>query len=107
MANKPIPMLLLRRIIQLKVSGHSNRQIAKKYSISRMTVNGYVERLESSGKSYSALLELEDEALWSLASRVSAVKVANPKYTDLEKRFSELAQELQKPKVTRTILWEE
>lgn len=107
MANKPIPMLLVRRIIQLKASGHSNRQIARKYSISRMTVNGYVERLESSGKSYSALLELEDEVLWSLASRASAVNVANPKYADLEKRFSKLAQELQKPKVTRTILWEE
>lgn len=107
MANKPIPMLVLRRIIQLKASGHSNRQIARQCSLSRMTVNGYVERLERSGKGYSGLLELDDEALWSVASRPPGDNAADPRYADLEQRFGDLARELQKPKVTRMILWEE
>ena len=100
-------MLVLRRIIQLKASGHSNRQIARQFSLSRMTVNGYVGRMEKTGKGYSELLELDDETLWSLATRSPGVSAADPRYADLEKRFGDLAQELKKPKVTRMILWEE
>ncbi|MFN8690216.1 MAG: helix-turn-helix domain-containing protein, partial [Cyclobacteriaceae bacterium] len=41
MANKPITMLQIRKVIQLLDQGHSQRSIALQVSISRNTVQEY------------------------------------------------------------------
>ena len=53
----------LRRILQLKVQGKSNRSIAQECGVSRDTVNIYIQRLSSSSKTMDELLALDDEAL--------------------------------------------
>ena len=45
MANKPITMLQIRRILQLKSHGRSNREIASELHAARDTVNEYVRHL--------------------------------------------------------------
>ena len=43
MSNIPITMLKIKRIIQLKIEGLSNREIAKSLKLSKNTVNDYVK----------------------------------------------------------------
>jgi DNA-binding NarL/FixJ family response regulator len=50
MANKSITMLQIRRIIQLKVLGQSNRSIASELHSDRKTVNAYVHQISKLGK---------------------------------------------------------
>ena len=56
MANKTIPMLYLRRIIQLKQTGISNRRIAKILGIDRKTVNDYSCRIKQFDHNLSSRL---------------------------------------------------
>lgn len=58
-------MLQIRRILQLKAQGKSNREIAKVLQLSRLTVNSYVKRLNEQGPEIKQLLKLGDEELSS------------------------------------------
>ncbi|MBM3405331.1 MAG: IS21 family transposase [Bacteroidetes bacterium] len=107
MANKPITMLQIRRIIQLKSLGRSNREIASELHMARDTVNGYVRQFVQLGKSFDDLFKLNDEELSSLVYKEPSSIKTDWRYTDLQKRISGLIDELQKPHVTRMILWEE
>lgn len=100
-------MLQIRRIIQLREQGKSNREIARELHLSRLTVNGYVKRLQDQEPEIKQLLKLGDE---ELSSRVYSASPSAPpdwRYTDLLNRIPGLSDELQKPHATRMILWEE
>jgi transposase len=107
MANKPINMLQLRRILQLKSLGKSNREIAFELRKSRDTVNGYVTQLSLIGKSLEDLLKLNDEELSSLAFNEPSCIKTDWRFVDLQQRIPSLCDELKKPHATRMILWEE
>jgi transposase len=107
MANKTITMLQLRRLLQLKEQGYSNRRIAGMTNLSRKTVDDYVNRLKQTGKSTNELLKLDDESLHILAFQEPVSSVLNDKYSDLQNRLPDLAKDLKNSKTTRIILWEE
>jgi len=107
MANKTITMLQLRRIIQLKEQGYSNRRIKGILKLSRQTVDDYVNRLKLTDKSYKELLRLDDESLRVFVFQEQDLPVFNHKYTDLQSRMPGFVEELKNPKTTRIILWEE
>ena len=107
MANKPITMLQVRRILQLKDQGYSNRRISGVLNLSRLTINEYVNRYIQSGKSYKELLKLDDELLSTLAHQQYSISVTSDKYADLQSRMAYFVEELRKGKATRVILWEE
>jgi hypothetical protein len=66
MAGHRKDMLDIRRIIQLKFRGESNRSIARLLGINRKTVNEYILNLGSSWKDFSELSPLDDEAVISI-----------------------------------------
>ena len=100
-------MLQIRRILQLKSYGRSNREIASELHAARDTVNGYVKQLTQIGKSFDDLLKLNDEELSSLVHNESPSINSDWRYADLQQRIPELIDELKKPHATRMILWEE
>lgn len=107
MANKTITMINLHLILQYKQQGLSTRVISKRLSLARQTVTGYLNRFSESGKSFAELLQLSDEALSQLvfADLVPADK--DSRYTDLQSRLEYFLQQLNNPKTTKMILWEE
>ena len=100
-------MLQIRRIIQLREQGKSNREIARELHLSRLTVNGYVKRLNEQEPGIKHLLKLGDEELSSHLYSASPSVPPDGRYTDLLSRIPGLSDELQKPHATRMILWEE
>jgi transposase len=100
-------MLELRRIIQLSENGFSNRNISRKLRLARDTVNSYVNRFKSSGKTNGELLKLTDEQLGLLVFEPKSEAVPTDKYTDLMNRMEYFSNELKKSKTTKQILWEE
>ena len=73
MANKTITMLQLRRLLQLKEQGFSNRQVKRTLNLSRQTVDDYVNRLKQTDKSFKELLKLDEESLHVLAFQQQAL----------------------------------
>lgn len=53
-------MLQIRRILQQRLNGKSNREIAKELHISRDAVNEYVKQLTLLDKTTEELLKLND-----------------------------------------------
>lgn len=100
-------MLQIRRILQLKSHGRSNREIASELHAARDTVNGYVKQFAQLGKSFDDLLKLNDEELSSLVYNEPSPNKTDWRYADLQQRIAELCDELKKPHTTRMILWEE
>lgn len=107
MANKTINMLQVRRIIQLKEQGKSNRQITREVGLSRDTVSEYIRRIEKTGIDLGNLFVLDDEQLSMHIYPAQPAVKRDWRYDDLQARLQELAEELKKPRVTRQVLWEE
>jgi len=84
MTNKTITMLKLRKLLQLKEQGYSNRRIKGIMNLSRQTVDDYVKRLKQTDKSYKELLKLDNKSLQILAFRELALTVLNDKFADLQ-----------------------
>jgi transposase len=107
MANKTITMLKIRRLLQLKEQGQSNRSVSGALNLSRQTVDDYVRRLKQTGKGFKALLKLEDDKLQLLAYQEQPLPAFNDRYADLQSRMPGFVQDLKNRKTTRIILWEE
>ncbi len=100
-------MLQLRRILQLKSKGKSNREIAGILHAARETINGYVKQFSELGKDFAQLLKLNDQELSSLVFKESDRIKKDWRYADLQERIPGFYDELKKPHVTRMTLWEE
>jgi transposase/DNA-binding MarR family transcriptional regulator len=107
MANKTITMLQIRCILQLKIKGKSNREIARILHTSRKTINGYVKQFSELGKGFEDFLKCSDQELSSLVFKESDRIIKDWRYADLQERIPGFYDELQKPHATRMVLWEE
>ena len=107
MANKTIPMLYIRRIIQLKQSGISNRRIAKMLGIDRKTVNDYSCRMKQFDQNLSSLQELDDGPLASLLCQQSESSIKDSKRIYFDEHLPSFIERLGSRKMTRMVLWED
>jgi len=107
MANKPISMVQVRRIIQLKSEGVSKYRISKNLGVHRTTLEGYLRKLESTGKSYQVLLEHSDQELVDIVYNASNTNKSDARLKKLEKQFDYFLEQLKYIGVTRKTLWEE
>ena len=106
MANKSISMTQIRRILQLHLSGASKLRISNTLGLHRKTVDSYLEKLLSTGKTLTDLLKLEDSVLANIVYNTANPKT-DPRFLTLEKLFPSIKEELGKTGVTRKLLWEE
>ena len=107
MAQKPISMNKIRRIVQLLQTGTSVRTIAKQCCVSRNTVRCYKDRIASAG-SLEALLLRSNEELSAIVYEPSETgKIPKEPYDTLQKLLPVYAKELQRTGVTRDLLWQE
>jgi transposase len=108
MAQKPINMNQIRRILQLTQTNTSNRNIAKQCRMSRNTVRSYKQRLLQSNLSITQLLELDDPKLNMMVHEsFETGKAPDERFNSLEKLVPKLSTELSKTGVTKQLLWEE
>lgn len=103
MSGKPIEIMEIRQIINLKKDGISNRKIAPMLGINRNTVNDYIKILEALHHSYDELLILDDESLKQLIAPKSEKSQA--RYERLSAKFPYYQKELKKPGCTLYQLW--
>jgi len=78
----------LKQIIRLHLEGLSNRDIGKQLSISRNTVNAYMQLFHSCERPLEELLELEIAVLADLFPASSTIQ--NPRYNDLISYFEKV-----------------
>jgi transposase len=106
MANKTIPMLYQRRIIQLKQTGASNRKIARILGIDRKTVNEYTSRIMQQRGTYQGLDELDDGQLALLLQPTLPAVSKDAKRIDFEQQLPDFIKKLRDTNTTRMVLWE-
>ena len=107
MANIPISMTQIKRIIQLKSEGLSKLKISGKLGIHRKTLDDYLFKLENTGKSYQDLIQYKEEDLSAIVYNTKNTHQPDHRLDDLQKQFDNFSQQLTAPGVTRRLLWEE
>lgn len=103
MANLPLPMYQIRRILQLRQQGYSKRAIAATLAIARNTVEHYLATIEAHFSDLGQALSWQDEQLHRLLTH--SVDPKADRLGDLYQRFEGFEQQLSKPGVTRFHLW--
>ena len=100
-------MLQIRRILQLLSDGCSIREIHRITGIHRSTITEYANRIEKTGKEISFLLSCSDSELsvFFLPARPEISHDSRRKW--MEETLPDYLSELQRPYVTRQLLWEE
>lgn len=107
MANKPITMIQLKRIIQLKSEGVNKLKISQSLSLHRRTLDEYLKKFELSGKSYKELLALSESELSYLVYSTLNTNKPDERLKELEKQFDYFTSELRCVGVTLKTLWKE
>lgn len=107
MANNPIIMTQIRRILQLFASGASQREVTRKTSVHRRVVATYHQKFIIHGLSFDDLLKLDDQGLSSIAYSSTAATVIDSRLVNLEKLIPNYLLDLKKVGVTRKLLWQE
>lgn len=99
-------MSKVKQVLRLHTQGVSNRRIALDLGLYKGTVNSYIRKIKDHGYDIAELLKLDDPVL------ESKLFAGNPAYKD--RRFEEFKgkipyfeKELERPHVTRYLLWEE
>ena len=103
MAAKQIDIMKIKQLLLLKSKGRSNRIIGIETGIDRNVVNEYVQKLDSSGLTYSELLKLEEKDLQNLFP--SKEPLDDIRYSSLHALFPGFVSELKKRGCTRQHLW--
>ncbi|MCB0665044.1 MAG: IS21 family transposase [Saprospiraceae bacterium] len=108
MAGSTIKMNQIRQIIQSKIKGLSKRKISKITGISRNTIKVYLRRIEGLGLALEELLKLNDSELSELCcGPQEKPPPGEARYAFIQNKLPEWVRELENPKVTRQLLWEE
>ena len=105
MPNKQVEMYKIKRLFKLYQEGISRRQISVQLSISRNTVNKYIDFIEQYGFTHYEIKQLTDPELYALFKKEEKPKPERLK--TLEQYFPYFDKELRKTGVTRHLLWEE
>lgn len=100
-------MIQIRRIVQLRSEGYNKLKISGILQLHRATLDNYLLKLESSGKSYQALLQCSDDQLRALVYNTPTLPKPDTRIEDLKKHLNYFKEELSRPGVTRKILWSE
>jgi len=107
MANRPISMDKIRRILQLRSEGTSKLKISQSVGIHRSVLDKYLLKLELTGKEYDELLEMNEEDLALIVYSEQNTPKPDSRLHYLQKQFSYYTEQLKMPGVTRRLLWEE
>jgi len=107
MANTPISMVKVKRIIQLRAENTSKLKISKQLKIHRKTLDTYLAKLASTGKSYQNLLKCSEADLGKIVYDPLNARTTDVRFIELQKQFPRLLEELSRTGVTRQLLWEE
>lgn len=107
MANKPITMSKLRLILQFRKQGLSARDISIRLSMSRKTVNNYVQKFSDSKISLDKLTKMSDEQLSGIALAEEYPIEKDPRYSYIQQHMNYYVDELGSGKTTKMVLWEE
>jgi transposase len=107
MANQRITMQKLHKLIELHLSGKSQRQISRLLGIHRRTVNSYLTVLThySSGD-LSALQNSDEGLLWQIVTATPSLE-SLPTKIDIVNLFPEYEKKLAKVGMTKYLLWED
>ena len=103
MAALQIDIMRIKQLLLLKSKSKSNRKIALVIGVDRNTVNQYVRKLQSSGRSFDELLRLDELELQKLFPSKEALD--GNRYAVLHGLFPGFVNELKKPGCTRQHLW--
>lgn len=106
MAGKIIDMSTIKQILQLSLTGLSNRQIAKELHISRDKVNEYVSVAGKDTLGITGLIKIDDPVL------ERRFHPGNPAYSDKRmdtflEMLPDFVEHLKHKHVTRFMVWEE
>jgi biotin operon repressor len=85
MAAIQIDIMKVKQLLLLKIKKKSNRKIAQAIGVDRNTVNEYVKKLQSSGRSFDELLKLEECELQNLFPSKEALD--GDRYATLHRLF--------------------
>ncbi len=106
MAGKIINTSKVKQALRMHAQGFSNRCIADKLGLYKGTVNNYVNRVKNHGYRIEDLLALDDPVLESkLFAGTPAYK--EERFEAFKSEIAYLEKELQRPHVTRYLLWQE
>lgn len=106
MANQPISMIKIRRIIQLLSNGKNKSEIATELGINRRTVYHYLTLIEQSDKSLPELLLLSDQTLKEIFLKSKPV-LEDSRQIHFHEQMDNFLHELNRTGVTLLILWQE
>lgn len=106
MAGKLLQMSKLKQVLQLHVTGASNRSIASKVGLYKETVNKYIRQYKTLSIDLQELLQKDSPELEQIFSGGSPAYV-DKRFADFSKRLPYLEKELARKHVTRLRLWEE
>lgn len=106
MSGKVKRMSTIKQLIQLHLSGVSNRQIAKQLGIYKNTVNKYIQTLRLDPLSCQDLLTLDDPVLERRLYTGSPAYYQD-RFDDLKTLLPYIESELKRKHVTRHLLWQE
>jgi transposase len=106
MANKPIVMSKLRRVLQLYHKGKSKLFISKYLDLSRNTVNKYITQSLLLDKPLDEIIKLNDVDLEKLFIEKPSLEPSR-KRKDLYGFFPYMEKRLKKVGITKTLMWQE
>ena len=106
MAGKPKRMSLIKQLLRLYQNGGKIKTISRNLGISRNTVKSYLNKLRASKTSIETLLSMDDPALERFFHRGNPA-YKDPRFEGLKAHLDYYEKELQRPGVTRQLLWEE
>ena len=106
MAAKPKPMSKIKQVLRARQQGRSVKWIARSAEISRNTVRKYLSLATQSGQSLQELMALDEAALQQALLPEQPLS-RDERWLDLAGRYDYLIAELDKPGVTRFLLWSE
>ena len=106
MAAKTKTMSTVKQILRLYHHGKKIKFIARNCSVSKNTIKRYLHLQQSSGHGLEDLLALEDVVLEAIFSSQNRPPETD-RYVHLMDLMPYFLRELQRPHVTRTVLWKE
>lgn len=107
MAGKPKIMSQIKQLLLKKKQGKSKKAIARELEMSKNTVKTYLYRIESTGMSADALLQLAEPELEAKLLAGNPSYKPDAKYYDFKQRLDSYVKELDRTGVNRRLLWRE
>jgi transposase len=107
MAGKITPMRQIKQLLRMRKLGDGQKTIARNLGISKTTVKNYLDKLKTMNYDLDELLEMDEPVLEAKFHSGNPAYKDNRRYEYLKENIKYFEKELQKPGVTRKLLWEE